>query len=261
MSTLLSPLLSRRTALLAAAAALASGASMLAHASPSKPLVEVWKDPNCGCCHLWVEHLQAEGFQVKVNDVGNTAARKRLGMPEALGSCHTARVGGYVIEGHVPAADIRRLLKEKPQALGLAVPGMPIGSPGMDGPEYKGRKVPYAVLLVQSDGSTRTFTRYAGDRPMAQRHDSPRQDALRRVSEGAALPWAEAEIRRVDKAARKISLRHGEIRNLDMPPMTMVFQVRDAALLEGLQAGQKVRFTAVQENGAYWVTRIEAAAL
>ena len=249
-------LISRRTTLLATAAVLAAGATALAQASSTKPLVEVWKDPNCGCCHLWVEHLQAEGFEVKVNDVGNTAARKRLGMPEALGSCHTARVGGYVIEGHVPAADIRRLLKDKPQALGLSVPGMPIGSPGMDGPEYKGRKDPYAVLLVQRDGSTRTFTRYAGDRPMA-RH----QDALRRVSDGAALPWAEAEIRRIDKAARKISLRHGEIKNLDMPPMSMVFQVRDAALLEGLQAGQKVRFTAVQENGAYWVTRIEAAAL
>ena len=255
------PLISRRSTLLAAAAALASGAATLAQASSAKPLVEVWKDPNCGCCHLWVEHLQAEGFAVKVNDVGNTAARKRLGMPEALGSCHTARVGGYVIEGHVPAADIRRLLKDKPQALGLSVPGMPIGSPGMDGPEYKGRKDPYAVLLVQRDGSTRTFSRYAGDRPMAKRHDPQRQDALRRVSDVAALPWAEAEIRRIDKAARKISLRHGEIKNLDMPPMTMVFQVRDAALLDRLQVGQKIRFTAVQENGAYWVTRIETTAM
>ena len=254
----MSKLISRRTTLLAAAAAaaLAAGASTLAQAASPKPLVEVWKDPNCGCCHLWVEHLQAEGFEVKVNDVGNTAARKRLGMPEALGSCHTARVGGYVIEGHVPAADIRRLLKDKPQGLGLSVPGMPIGSPGMDGPEYKGRKDPYAVLLVQRDGSTRTFTRYAGDRPMARQ-----QEALRRVSDAAPLAWSEGEIRRIDKASRKISLRHGEIKNLDMPPMTMVFQVRDVALLEGLQAGQKVRFTAVQENGAYWVTRIEPAAL
>ena len=254
-------LISRRSTLLAAAAALASAATTRVHATASKPLVEVWKDPNCGCCQLWVEYLQAEGFAVKVNDVGNTAARKRLGMPEALGSCHTARVGGYVIEGHVSAADIRRLLKDKPQALGLSVPGMPIGSPGMDGPEYKGRKDPYAVLLVQRDGSTRTFTRYPGDRPMAQRQDPQRQDALRRVSDGAALPWAEAEVRRIDKASRKVSLRHDEIKNLDMPPMTMVFQVRDAALLEGLQVGQKVRFTAVQENGAYWVTRIEATAM
>ena len=129
--------------------------------------VEVWKDPNCGCCHLWVEHLQASGFKVAVRDVGNTAARKRLGMPEKLGSCHTATVGGYVIEGHVPAADIRRLLKDRPVALGLAVPGMPIGSPGMDGPEYKGRKDAFDVLLVQKDGSTKSFQSYSGQGRMA----------------------------------------------------------------------------------------------
>jgi hypothetical protein len=122
--------------------------------------VDVWKDPNCGCCHLWVEHLQANGFKVNVRDVGNTAARQRLGMPEKLGSCHTATVLGYVIEGHVPAADIRRLLKERPTALGLAVPGMPIGSPGMDGPEYKGKKDAFDVLLVQKDGSVKSFQRY-----------------------------------------------------------------------------------------------------
>ncbi|WP_353237204.1 DUF411 domain-containing protein [Limnohabitans sp.] len=122
--------------------------------------VEVWKDPNCGCCQLWVEHLQAHGFKVNVRDVGNTAARQRLGMPEKLGSCHTATVGGYVIEGHVPAADIRRLLQERPVALGLSVPGMPIGSPGMDGPEYKGRKDAFVVLLVQKDGSAKSFQTY-----------------------------------------------------------------------------------------------------
>ena len=158
-------LLNRRVLLLAGTA-LAAG-PLLARAAANKPLVEIWKDPNCGCCHLWVEHLQANGFVVQIHDVGNTAARKRLGMPDKLGSCHTARVAGYVIEGHVPASDIQRLLKDKPQALGLAVPGMPIGSPGMDGPEYKGRKDAYAVLLVQRDGSTRTFSRYPGDRPMA----------------------------------------------------------------------------------------------
>lgn len=219
--------------------------------------VEVWKDPNCGCCHLWVEHLQAQGFKVQVRDVGNTAARKRLGMPEKLGSCHTATVGGYVIEGHVPAADIRRLLKERPAALGLSVPGMPIGSPGMDGPEYQGRKDAYDVLLVQKDGSTRSFQRYPGQGRMAQ------QGGLRRVSEGATavLPWVEAEVRRIDKAARKVTLKHGEIKNLDMPPMSMVFQVKDPAQLDALQAGQKVRFQAVQENGAYWVVKIEAVSV
>ena len=125
-------------------------------------IVEVWKDPNCGCCQSWVDHLEANGFKVDVRNVGNTAARKRLGMPEKLGSCHTAKVNGYVLEGHVPAADIRKLLADRPIALGLAVPGMPIGSPGMDGPEYKGRKDSFEVLLVQKNGNTESFTRYAG---------------------------------------------------------------------------------------------------
>lgn len=218
--------------------------------------VQVWKDPNCGCCQLWVAHLQAHGFKVDVRDVGNNAARKRLGMPEKLGSCHTATVGAYVVEGHVPAADILRLLKERPVALGLAVPGMPIGSPGMDGPEYKGRKDAYDVLLVQKDGSTKSFQRYPGLPRMAQR------DGLQRVSESsAALPWATAEVRRIDKAARKLTLKHGEIKNLDMPPMSMVFQVKNAEQLDTLQVGQKVRFQAVQENGAYWVVHVEAVAM
>lgn len=126
----------------------------------TRPQVEVWKDPNCGCCKDWVAHLQASGFRVKVNDSGNALARKRLGMPDELGSCHTAVVGGYVIEGHVPAPDIHRLLSEKPKAVGLAVPGMPVGSPGMDAPIYGGRKDPYDVLLVLKDGSSRTYQSY-----------------------------------------------------------------------------------------------------
>ena len=150
----------RRQWLQAAALTLVSGALLQKTVLAQVTTVEVWKDPNCGCCHLWVEHLQTHGFKVKVRDVGNTAARQRLGMPEKLGSCHTATVGGYVIEGHVPAADIRRLLKERPVALGLSVPGMPIGSPGMDGPEYKGRKDAFDVLLVQKDGSAKSFQAY-----------------------------------------------------------------------------------------------------
>ena len=218
--------------------------------------VQVWKDPNCGCCQLWVEHLQASGFKVEVRDVGNTAARKRLGMPEKFGSCHTASVGGYVIEGHVPAADIQRLLKQRPVALGLSVPGMPIGSPGMDGPEYKGRKDAYDVLLVQKDGSSKSFQHYPGLRRMAQR------EGLQRVSgDTATLPWATAEVRRIDKAAGKVALKHGEIKNLDMPPMSMVFQVKEPVQLDTLKVGQKVRFQAVQDKGAYWVVKIEAVAL
>jgi hypothetical protein len=125
-------------------------------------IVEVWKDPNCGCCQLWVDHLEAMGLKVDVRNVCNTTARKRLGMPEKLGSCHTAKVSGYVLEGHVPAADIRKLLIDRPIALGLAVPGMPVGSPGVDGPEYKGRKDDFDVLLVQKNGDIKSFTRYRG---------------------------------------------------------------------------------------------------
>lgn len=126
----------------------------------TRPSVEVWKDPNCGCCKDWVAHLQTHGFSVKVNDIGNTEARARLGIPVALGSCHTAQVGGYAIEGHVPAFDIHRLLKEKPKAAGLAVPGMPVGSPGMDSPLYGARKDAYQVMLVLQDGNTRVFNTY-----------------------------------------------------------------------------------------------------
>ncbi len=122
--------------------------------------LEVWKSPSCGCCKDWIAHLEANGFKAKVHDVGNTAARARLKVPMALGSCHTALVGGYAIEGHVPAADIHRLLKERPQAIGLAVPGMPLGSPGMDGPAYDNKQDPYDVLLITADGGTRVFNSY-----------------------------------------------------------------------------------------------------
>ncbi len=245
----------RRPALLALAGALASSSSWAqAPKTAVKPALEVWKDPNCGCCQLWVEHLQAHGFEVKVHDVGNTAVRKRLGLPERLGSCHTASVAGYVIEGHVPAVDILRLLRQKPKALGLAVPGMPIGSPGMDGEVYKGRRDAYEVLLVQRDGSTRTFAKYPGA-PVQQRVSA------QSGSDSASLPWAMAEVRRIDAASRKVSLRHEEIKNLDMPPMTMVFQVREGVSLDGLRVGQRIRFQAVQDKGAYWVVAWQAAAV
>lgn len=126
----------------------------------TRPQVEVWKDPNCGCCEDWVSHLRANGFTVQVHNSGNTAARARLGVPNALGSCHTAQVDGYALEGHVPGRDIQRLLKERPNAIGLAVPGMPIGSPGMDGAVYGGRKDAYAVLLIQRGGGTRVYQNY-----------------------------------------------------------------------------------------------------
>ena len=148
-----------RRAWLAGSAVLALASStMIAYAAPA-PL-QVWKDLNCGCCKDWIAHLEKNGFATTVIEQGNSAARARLGMPQKFGSCHTALVQGYVIEGHVPVADIQRLLKEKPKALGLSVPGMPIGSPGMDGPAYGGRRDAYQVLLIQRDGSNTVFNTY-----------------------------------------------------------------------------------------------------
>lgn len=143
---------------LAALSALPNFAAMPAFAAPPGPEVQVFKSPTCGCCGSWVDHMRAAGFTVKVTEVDNTAtARKRLGLPERYGSCHTATVGGYVLEGHVPAAEVKRLLAAKPKALGLAVPGMPPSAPGMDVP---GRKDPYQVLLVDVSGQSTVFANY-----------------------------------------------------------------------------------------------------
>ena len=153
------PPTSRRQLLLALAlmplAGLAQGAAPVQ--------VQVWKEPTCGCCGDWIAHMEANGFKVFVNVGGTNAARTRLGMPRNMASCHTALVGGYAIEGHVPARDISRLLREKPAAVGLAAPGMPIGSPGMDTPAYNGKKSPYDVMLVARDGSATVYQKYLGN--------------------------------------------------------------------------------------------------
>lgn len=129
-----------------------------ASAKAGLPTVQVFKDPNCGCCGAWVQHLEKAGFAVMVTEVSDpAAARSKLGMPAKYGGCHTATVDGYLIEGHVPAAEIRQLLLKRPPALGLAVPGMPVGSPGMEvGP----RVDPYEVLLVDREGGAKVFARY-----------------------------------------------------------------------------------------------------
>ncbi|MBZ2169414.1 DUF411 domain-containing protein [Marinobacter sp. F4216] len=120
--------------------------------------IHVYKSPTCGCCADWVEHLEANGFDVEVTDTNDLNPIKvEAGLSRGLASCHTAFVGDYVIEGHVPASDIHRLLKEAPQARGLTVPGMPVGSPGM---ETGDRKDPYQVLLFNEQGQTRVFADY-----------------------------------------------------------------------------------------------------
>jgi hypothetical protein len=122
-------------------------------------LVVVHKNESCGCCKLWVEHLKQNGFHVNVHDVSNLGPiKERVGIPYGQGSCHTAQIGGYFVEGHVPASDIQRLLTERPDAKGLTVPGMPAGSPGMETPS--GEVQPYDVLLVGRDGSTTVFAHH-----------------------------------------------------------------------------------------------------
>lgn len=121
------------------------------------PLVEIWRSPGCGCCGAWVKHLQQSGFATRVHMVDDTSVMRRsLGIPDAMGACHSARVGGYAIEGHVPASDIRRLLAERPKARGLAVPGMPPGSPGMD----VSNSPPFEVLLMDGRGGSSLYARH-----------------------------------------------------------------------------------------------------
>ena len=156
----------RRTTLRAALTTLgaaALGYSKLGNASSPDKLVTVWKTPSCGCCKDWVIHLRKEGFNVVTHDVPDTApVRQKLGLPAKFGSCHTAQVGGYVLEGHVPAREVKRLLREKPVAIGLAVPGMPVGSPGMEMPgEMLGVRDAFDVVLVTQDGSSRVYESYA----------------------------------------------------------------------------------------------------
>ena len=138
-------------------AALAAALCTPMFAMAAAPVIEVFKSESCGCCAAWVDHLKANGFAPKVSNVANPSDyRERGGIPNELGSCLTAMVQGYAIEGHVPAADIKRLLAEKPKAKGLAVPAMPLGSPGMEGP----RKDPFDVVLVQANGKTKVFKHY-----------------------------------------------------------------------------------------------------
>jgi hypothetical protein len=119
------------------------------------PTMTVWKSPWCGCCGNWVEHVRAAGFEVEVKEAEDLGVVKRMaGVPDDLESCHTARVGGYTVEGHVPVSDIIRLLDEQPNAHGLVVPGMPSGSPGME----NGEQDPYDVLLIKRDGETEVFS-------------------------------------------------------------------------------------------------------
>jgi|SRR5438093_817770 len=123
--------------------------------SPQSPTITVYKSATCGCCSKWVEHMRAAGFEAKVLDVDDTqVVKKTYGVPSRLASCHTALVGTYVIEGHVPADAIKRALRERPAIAGLAVPGMPAGSPGM---EVAGRRDPYSIVSFDKAGKQEVY--------------------------------------------------------------------------------------------------------
>jgi len=132
-----------------------AGAVLAAFTQKTEDDVEIWKTPTCGCCHLWVEHMKASGFKPTVHDVPDTTPyRAKVGVPSSLASCHTAVVAGYALEGHVPADLIRKAIKEKAKIAGLAVPGMPMGSPGM---EQGTRKDRYDVIAFMKDGKTSVY--------------------------------------------------------------------------------------------------------
>lgn len=145
-----------RPAILLAVSAITVTAVSARPVSPTLPEMTVYKTPTCGCCSKWVDHVKAAGFAVKTIDQPDLSELKAdVGVTKALSSCHTALVGGYVIEGHVPAADIQRLLKEKPKIVGLAAPGMPGASPGMDT-----SKDPYEVLAFDASGKTTVWAKH-----------------------------------------------------------------------------------------------------
>src|SRR5215208_431855 len=157
MTRLLGGTMSRLILITLALASFALVAATAAQQIPERPLMEVFKSPTCGCCANWVKHMQANGFNTtEVNDL--TQIKKSRGVPADAQSCHTAVVNGYVVEGHVPAADVRRLLKEKPAVAGIAVGGMPVGSPGMETPYVKAE--PYTVLSFDKNGAARVFAKH-----------------------------------------------------------------------------------------------------
>lgn len=141
-------------ALLAGIVAITVGSSPRAQTARS---VTVYKSPTCGCCSSWVEHMRANGFEIVAHDVDDIdAEKKKHGVPADLGSCHTALVGGYVVEGHVPADVVKRLLAERPKVAGIAVPGMPMGAPGMEVP---GRRDPYTIVSFDQTGQSKVYER------------------------------------------------------------------------------------------------------
>ena len=198
--------------------------------------MEVWTGPGCGCCHDWIAYLKANGFAVTTHDGGNMDARRRLGMPLQYASCHTGEVAGYAIEGHVPAPEIHRLLDERPDAIGLSVPAMPRGSPGMDSPVYGGVHDPYDVLLIQRNGSSTLYRSY-------------RTSHTHEAQPEAATHVAEGTLTAIDRSAGTVGISHGAIASIGWPAMTMNFKLADPHSGAGLSPGERVEFHFTVEHG------------
>ena len=209
--------------------------------------IEVWTGPSCRCCHDWIEHLQANGFDVLTHDGGNGGSARAARNAGHYGSCHTGAVGGYAVEGHVPAREIQRLLEERPDAIGLSVPAMPRGSPGMDGPVYGNVHDPYDVLLVGRDGS-------------AQVYESYRVAAAPAAAADGAEHGSEGTVSAVDAAAGTITIAHDAVASASWPAMTMAFKLSSPAAAGDLRAGERVRFRFRIDSGmAATVTQISRA--
>ena len=220
--------------------------SLRLRAAESTPM-EVWTGPGCSCCHDWIVHLQANGFVVTTHDGGNMDARRRLEIPMQYASCHTGEVAGYAIEGHVPATEIHRLLEERPDAIGLSVPAMPRGSPGMDGPVYGGIQDPYDVLLIQRNGSSTLYRSYRSSHSHEAQHQS-------------ATHSAEGTLTAIDRTAGTVSIAHGAIASIGWPAMTMNFTLADPKSVADFTPGQRVAFHFTVEGGmTATVTRLSKA--
>ena len=257
-----------------------------AFAAAPMPQVDVFKSPYCGCCGAWVEHMKAAGFVVKVTEVTDTtAARKRLGLPDTYGSCHTATVGGYVLEGHVAAASCHPA-NAKAAARWHACgprPGCPRYAPKRagDGSAWaQGRLRSAAHRQARQVVRLRQLSEGLKEQLMKKQfiaigalavslglqaqtsaadHASHHSAEASAAAPQAAVTLTAGEVRRIDLAQKKVTLRHGPIVNLDMPAMTMVFQVADAQLLNNLSVGDKVRFAVEKQQGVFMVTALEKA--
>jgi hypothetical protein len=221
------------------------GAALNVHAKSVLPVIEVYKSATCGCCTAWVDHLRANGFTVKASNVPNPAEyREKFGIPHALGSCHTGVVQGYALEGHVPAREVKRLLAERPNAKGLTVPGMPVGSPGM---EVAGEgSDAFDVLLVKADGSHSVYSHYAGTNAPSGKSPAQPETAM-----------TEGEVRKVNRKAGTITIKHGRIANLDMPGMSMAFHAKDKAMLSQVKAGDRIRFVADKMGDEFAIVKLD----